>query len=94
MIKAFFQKWFTKKAVDPKPELTVFSALRETNKALDGLIASQQRMFEATALAAQLNEMAAFSKTEDFQVMVQTNKAELVAFLDRADSILAKMKKL
>lgn len=38
--------------------------------------------------------MAAFSKTEAFQVMAQNNKAELVAFLDRADSILAKMKNL
>lgn len=93
MIKALFQQWFPKRVVQTQPQLSIFTTLQETNKALDGLIDARRRMFEADQLAAQLNQMAAFSKTEEFQVMAQ-NKADLVAFLDEADELLTKMKKL
>lgn len=93
MIKALFQQWFPKRVVQTQPQLSIFTTLQETNKALDGFIDARRRMFEADQLAAQLNQMAAFSKTEEFQVMAQ-NKADLVAFLDEADELLTKMKKL
>lgn len=93
MIKALFQQWFPKRVVQTQPQLSIFTTLQETNKALDGLIEARRRMFEADQLVAQLNQMAAFSKTEEFQVMAQ-NKADLVAFLDEADELLTKMKNL
>ena len=93
MIKELFQQWFPKRVVQPKPQLSIFTTLQETNKALDDLIDARRRMFEADQLAAQLNQMAAFSKTEEFQVMAQ-NKADLVAFLDEVEELLTKMKKL
>jgi len=94
MIKTLFQKWFSCRSIKPESTPTIFSAIQETNAALDRMIASQQRLFEAYALASKLDGMATFAKTNTFQSMAQHDKDALVAFLDDADVIASKLKKL
>lgn len=91
MIKAFFQKWFLARVVKPITEPSVITTLRETNAALDGLIASQNRLIEVAAVAKRLEEMSDFLQTAAFRSMAKNDKKQFDAFWLEFDDLLSKM---
>lgn len=93
MIKAFFQKWFPARVVQPNTQPSVITTLRETNAALDGLIASQNRLIEVTALAKRLEEMSDFLQTAAFRSMAKNDKKQFDAFWLEFDGLISKMAK-